>query len=223
VVDAQNRGGSGIFANGQNVNLTLNTVSLINNQGYQGGGLCFAGNTLSVQNCNIIGNQAVTEGGGIYLALPPCNATISGSFIYGNSAGTDGGGISISPSVVSVAIFNTLIRGNGAGGNGGGINNAGAPLSMSGGELDHNTATGNGGGYYNKAGNPTFTNVNITGNNAAKGGGVYIRAGVVTFNNGKISGNHATNLGNGICYVAGSSFSLNGTIITDDYKEDPNP
>jgi hypothetical protein len=83
----------------------------------------------------------------------------------------------------------------------------GGKLTMNGGEISHNTATGTGGSFH-----------------GALGGGVHVSGGMFTMNAGVISGNKAissdaeTNayaFGGGVYIRSGSMFTMNGGVISD--------
>ncbi len=71
---------------------TISDCNIINNNGWYGGGIYCNSNSLIVRRCNVIGNTAGGQGGGIYSY---CTATtlIEDCNITGNTSGFDGGGI----------------------------------------------------------------------------------------------------------------------------------
>lgn len=129
------------------------------------GGAIYAknANEIKIINCTITGNEADTNGGGIYVEGTP--TTITNCIFTGNTA-KNGGGIYIiqGDRIPVVTISGGTIGGTGTG--------------------EANKATGNGGGIYvgdwcelrlQDSEDPGAQSVLIIGNQAAKGGGVYAK------------------------------------------------
>jgi len=130
---AQDTGG-GVFLGG--LPMTMSNTQISNNQalddpssqklgqsgGQQaGGGISIFGPGVGqtiIQNSSIFGNQADTQGGGIFTTA---GVLISTSKIYSNQASQSGGGIFSRVVNETTSVIATNITSNTAGGNGGGI------------------------------------------------------------------------------------------------------
>ena len=138
------------------VGLTI-TNGLVSGNG--GGIWCTSSSTLTVTNCNILGNSA-TYGGGIYLGsstLAITNCTIAGNF------GSYGGGIN---SVLStLTVTNCVILENSATNYGGGIQHTSGTLTATNCTITGNFSDSYGGGIYN-TGTMTINNTIVAGNTA---------------------------------------------------------
>ena len=126
---------------------------------------------LSGRNLLISGNSSGTVGGGIY-ADTVNSITISGyNAIENNKAKTDGGGIYLNGGTLSVS--GGYISGNEASGGGAGIWSSGT-AAVSGLTVSKNVNAVNGGGLTNH-GSMTVTDCTITGNTVSNnGGGIYL-------------------------------------------------
>ena len=180
-----------------------------------GGGIATSsvGETFIV-NSFIVGNSAMTRGGGISLRDTASKVTVSGTMIESNNANS-GGGVYNSGGTFSMstgALFlntaatdgagietggttsltNVTIRQNTATNRAGGIHHEGGSLTVSGGLLEDNRAK-NGGGVYQQGGTATYQNLTFTDNKATEwGGGYYITGVSVTFTTVTFSLNQAT-------------------------------
>ncbi len=119
--------GAGIYANGgsgkitkcligRNLALTMDGGEAPVDETGCGGGIFGAGSTLDVSHTQIMGNQARTSGGGIYLTgTEPGNPTLLNCLVTGNYAGRDGGGISVNwqadPLIANSTITNNTATG----------------------------------------------------------------------------------------------------------------
>jgi len=159
-----------------------------------GGGIYCSGSTPVITNCNIIGNLAGDDGGGIF------RGTVNNCAISGNSADNNGGG------TYDASINNCIISKNSAKYNGGGTYdstvqnctitknqaNIGGGLynsTINNCFISENSAESSGGG----ASSGTINNSAINENTSDNGGG----AANATLNNCTISGNIAANNGGG--------------------------
>ena len=119
---------------------------------------------------------------------------MEGGSIHDNTCGGVGGGVYIN----SGATYNLAggsIYSNHTDKTGGGIHSEGN-LSITGGTIRDNSATGDGGGIWMNKGS---VNATITGNTSGNvGGGISVSSGTVTINGGSISNNTASNNGGGI-------------------------
>tara|TARA_R110000737_G_scaffold271438_1_gene278503 strand:- start:329 stop:2389 length:2061 start_codon:yes stop_codon:yes gene_type:complete len=128
---------------------------------------------------NIAGNDTAAapgNGGGLHITGSG-NSIIDSCQIAGNSAALEGGGLWNGSGVMTVT--NTTITSNSAAGamaneGGGGIFNAGGTLLVEGSVITENTVTGasaSGGGILNDLGTLTVLNTEITGNSSIRAGG----------------------------------------------------
>ncbi|WP_160168170.1 right-handed parallel beta-helix repeat-containing protein, partial [Rhodopirellula sallentina] len=211
----EDQGGGGIFNNGGTLlieNLTdIRFNQAIDNSG-NGGGVMTVGGTVTFNNINIRGNEAGGSGGGI--ANLGGTVTLNGSAVGSSSVGTDqnsasehGGAIYASGNAATV-LSGALIRGNAATQNGGGLfNGADATMTITGGDITDNTASGNavdqgGGGVFNAGGTvdvtDTFIDRNMADGSSGNGGGIMTMGGTVNLVDLSLATNEATRAGGGI-------------------------
>ncbi|MEO8436273.1 MAG: hypothetical protein ABI596_15330, partial [Pyrinomonadaceae bacterium] len=178
-------------AGGASVNVTLTGLTIRNgnapvSSGFNesGGGIQFDGfdnqtfvpaGTLTINNCNITGNTAAGQGGGILAVFGSLN--LSGSEVSGNtSRNAAGGGISYDGSsfggLRTLQITTSRISGNhannGTFGSGGGVFAGGNAAKLIGhSAITNNTAGAQGGGVFNSSGSLTMNFNSIVGNTAA--------------------------------------------------------
>jgi CSLREA domain-containing protein len=151
--------GGGIFVGttngGRTTNLTISNSTISNNQALsgakQGGGLFMfgSGGTYNYQlhAVTISGNQAGSDGGGIYSTAPLTIDNVGGpSLISNNSSGRSGGGIWLNHSNQTSTISKVTISNNSAVDGGGGIrldsSSSGNVLNLSFSRIVNNTAAG---------------------------------------------------------------------------------
>lgn len=231
---AQSHGGGILLHDGGKMTMTGGGI-VENKSGANGGGIYGSRTVIAVSDGVISDNQSVS-GGGIYSSLG--TVTLEGETqICRNEATASGGGVYDGNGTINIQ-GNVQIFENTTAGYGGGVwattinmesgsvrdnrakNGAGLAVNggvISGGEILHNAATGNGGGICNVLGTSGIANnVYIAENTASEtGGGLYIERGSVEMNGGTITKNTA-NAGGG---VTGSQlmtgFSLNGGLLYD--------
>ena len=206
-----------------------------------GGGILNANATLTLSNCIINNNTAVSStlqssGGGI-CSFSGSTLTVDGCTLSGNNANF-GGAISNSKSLV---LKNSNLSGNSAdigggietGGGlavvsnctfvnniatskGGGASNVNGTLTVSNCTFDHNTSNSSGGGIYNEGQDNNGVG-NATVNNSTLSGNAAPSGGAI-YNNGTNSGNAFVQLGNTILQTGGNGANLVnaglGTSIT---------
>ncbi|HEV8417600.1 MAG TPA: right-handed parallel beta-helix repeat-containing protein [Candidatus Udaeobacter sp.] len=185
--------------------LTINNCAVTGNNALTSGAGISNGGTLTINNSRISGNALQYQGTGAGI-LSSGTLIINNSIIHDNFSGkgqTDGGGIYSSG---TLEITNSTIDGNSVGGPGGGIFNVGAAIITS------STISGNfsGGGSPGPQFGPGF------------GGGIS-NGGTLTISNSTISGNSALTInqapgcGGGIgnsgsLHIANSTISGNSAI-----------
>ena len=169
IVENRSGAGAGIFVKDGDASITGATIGGLDTlknvaSNSKGGGIRFQssfGNTLSIFDTVITGNQA-RGGGGLYILDTDSNALISPTVSISSSQLTNN--TSIDPS--TTAIFS-----------GGGIANEGGELTIYGGEVSGNSAGDIGGGIYFRSDEEntlTIIDVDILDNSANQGGGVYV-------------------------------------------------
>ena len=187
--------GGGIYIEGGNATLTMNGGTIENNKAEKGGGVYVNSSTFIMNGtAKISGNNASGDGGGVAL---------------------DGGTFTMSDSASAIS-NNTAVYGAGIHVNGGG------KVTMTGGKISGNTATGKddsgGGGIHLFNGTFEMSGGTVTGNEAkgtaegAGGGGMYIyhrNTNTFTMTGGSFSGNTAQR-GKGafVCKKDGSTGTL---------------
>ena len=173
-----------IFNVASYITVFLNSLTLLNGFGGQGGAI-YNGGTLTLANCTLTGNGG-RFGGGIFnlgaLTLNQCT-------LSGNGAGSYFFG-------------------------GGGIYNAGTATmnqcTLSGNSATGDTASG--GGIFN-VGALTLNQCTLSGNGAWAGGGIEVSdGGTLAINGSTFSGNSA-DFGGGIYVDSGASLALTNTIV----------
>ena len=185
--------------------LTINNCAVTGNNALTSGAGISNGGTLTINNSRISGNALQYQGTGAGI-LSSGTLIINNSIIHDNFSGkgqTDGGGIYSSG---TLEITNSTIDGNSVGGPGGGIFNVGAAIITS------STISGN----FSGGGSPGPQN------GPGHGGGI-LNGGTLTISNSTISGNSALTInqapgcGGGIgnsgsLHIANSTISGNSAI-----------
>ncbi|MCC9641989.1 dockerin type I domain-containing protein [Rhodopirellula sp. JC740] len=184
------------------------------------GTLSAVGGTLTIANSTITGNTASGNGGGIANEsgrVTITDSTISQNVSGGDEPGEGGGGISNDGGTVTLTdtdvLENTAIVGLG---NGGGIlNNSGGFLVVRGGSISGNDAARAGGGVEN-AGEATFFEVEMDGNDTGINGGALHTSGPWTANfiDSVITNNTAGAEGGGVWNSSTGEMTLVGTTVT---------
>jgi parallel beta-helix repeat protein len=177
-------------------NLILDAVTITgNNASSDGAGLWADGfdMTLTIQDSTISGNIAGNNGGGIYVEDTGGPMLIDNSVISGNESTNNGGGIYFYDPDDDITIRDTTISGNTAGGSGGGL----ALYSFDNGIL-------------------TIEGSTISGNTAATGGGMYFYDADhdINITDSTISGNNATESNGGGIALYNLYANLNLNFVT---------
>ena len=197
--------GGGVYIQG---NLVMSAGNILNNSADQGGGVYVPSTgTMTFNGGSIHDNSATTKGGGIY--FNGSNFTMTGTTarsIYSNSA-TNGGGVYVSgtfdASNTKLEIYsNTATYGGGIYSTGT-LTLGGSVVGKSGGA---NTATSNGGGVYLESGTASISGGNVQYNTAVNGAGIYMADGSITMSGGAIHHNANATNGGGV-YIHDGSFT----------------
>jgi len=198
----------------------------------QGGGGIYNlnGGTLIVIDAVISNNRAngtAGSGGGI-LNDVGSQLSVTNSDITGNTAVRAGGGIEDNSGTSTLLLTNVSLNNNsvtGPPGNGGGLHiTGGGSITITGGEVNNNTASLEGGGLWNGAGTMTINGTTIDGNVAQGaaaddgGAGIFNNAGTLNITDVLLSDNRAT----GLSGSGGGLLSLTGTVTINDTTFDSN-
>lgn len=108
----------------------------------KGGAILFTGGDLSVSDCNIQGNTAVSDGGAIYFQIGG-NLFVSHSVFNGNTSGNNGGAVCFNGGSTSYCeVIGSGFAGNGATQEGGAIYHYGRNFIMDSTRIYNNTSGG---------------------------------------------------------------------------------
>jgi len=214
-------GGGAIYMepnlNGDYTYLTLNDVTLRDNNSTSVGGAIYARHaSLSVTNSHLTGNSSDSDGGAISLnegVLTMINSEVLNNQTIG--PGARGGGLTVSNATLDIQT--TTFRNNQS------LKSAGGAmiLSLCNGTIanslmDQNTAANIGGGIYLQSGNVTLSQVTFTNNTALSGGGIANDNGALVLNGATtMSGNTATNNGGGISNFIGQLAAQNVQLLNN--------
>jgi predicted outer membrane repeat protein len=200
-------------------------MTLANGQTKAAGGAIWDDGTVQLEGCTFTNNSSTASDGGALVVLSGASATASNCIFENNSAAGNGGAIAAQSGSLATSLSNCTLTGNSAVANGGAVSavEAGA-LSISGGSITENKATGavaprgfGGGVYVESTQVATISQVNIGYNTAAaNGGGLYVLDTTLTMTDGQLSDNTAADYGGGF-YVDASELTvtLNQVSVTD--------
>lgn len=231
--------GGGIYANLSDVNLK-GSASIVgfNSSGRNGGGVAAYETDLSVEDIDINGNSAYSNGGGIYIEDSVSTLTVEDAQVRNNvttnSTTNEGGGGIWAFSGVAGTIDNTLVENNFSENLGGGIGwRTSGSLSISNSTvITANVADASGGGMYVVTSvDLDIANSEISGNTTGHSGGAfYLLGGSLDMDNVQMFRNSA-DWGGAIRFafvddidIANSFISLNtavedgGAIFADDVQ-----
>ncbi|MCK4302752.1 MAG: hypothetical protein KAY24_00770 [Candidatus Eisenbacteria sp.] len=150
---------------------------------HQGGGVYFEDSAADLVNCDFVGNSAEDDGGGIYMADPPCVISLAGCVVTDNTAGDEGGGIYSTNDVGAVTITGCESSDNWALHSAGGVRLGGNP-SISHSTFGGNTSENGNGGAVRIEGNGTVNGCTFIHNYAHYGGGIHFAGGTPTLSSG---------------------------------------
>lgn len=181
-------------------NNNSSTTPTYNNPG-DGGGIYAELSSIIIGDGFVIsGNTATSDGGGISAIGDNDAITVGKATITGNTATANGGAV-YAKGVQFIMTGGTIGKkdsgcANKAVNGGAVYADAGSSVTISGGNVEYNEATGNGGGFYVNNGVVTFSSGSVSNNTAVNGGGLYLIAGAnMTFTNGLLSCNKALTTG----------------------------
>lgn len=169
-------------------------------------------------NSTISDNSSSTNGGGLKVVGSGGVVSLKGTSIEHNYSGL-GGGIHLSGGAKLVVSSNSLINGNDSGGFGGGVYVDDSNLTMKGGQIASNFASGNGGGFYatGATSEVSLSNVKVSANRlAAAGSGAGFALDAISkfsMTQGSLVGNRAVSLGGGFSASDIQDFKMTGTRI----------
>jgi CSLREA domain-containing protein len=199
-------GGGGLVAVA-NVNLTITDGSFRGNSLLAGGGAgLFAENsTLSLVRTIIAGNRAVLNGGGMQINTGGTYALRD--VVVEDNSGVNGGGLGFN-GAMTITVDGGIIRRNTASGVGGGLWKAGqSALTMTGTQILDNTAASQGGGVQLVAPGAaaTLRRLTVRGNRATTASGGGVTAGVNTLIEESVFANNTTGAIGGGIFSAGTA------------------
>ena len=215
--------GGGVYVYAGSATLSGGQI-LSNTAGLHGGGVYVdqSSATFNQTGVSTIAHNTADYGGGVFVNSG--TATLSGGQILSNTASGDGGGMYVNQSSatftqtgVSTIAHNTA---SGAFSNGGGVFVSSGRVTLSGGQILNNSASGNGGGLYISDGRATLSGGQILSNTAGlHGGGVYIHQSSATFTQTGVStiahNSASSSHGGGVYVYAGSATLSGGQILSN--------
>ncbi len=210
VLDGTGRPVAGFDVNAANV-----TISGLTIEHFTGSGILVERGASLTLDADVIADNSAMRGGGVNNLG---KLTVIDAEILGNVATSSGGGIydaggSASNPGGTVSISGGGIEGNSASGSGGAIFVASGTLTVTGTTVSNNSAGNGGGGIDDSGGLVAIRNGVIASNVAgANGGGIDAHSGTVHLTGGSIRANSAAS-GGGI-YQAGGSLVITGTIVS---------
>ncbi|TWU58392.1 CHRD domain-containing protein [Rubripirellula reticaptiva] len=227
--DAADDGGGGIFNNGGTLTVSdaIITANAADGTLGSGGGIFSTDGNVTIDSTRIggpvaaDGNLANRAGGGVEVV--DGNLTLNlGTDVSFNTAGINGGGLHSTGAAIVTS--NMVIFGsNTAASEGGGLwNSATGTLSINGGSITSNVASGNnaangGGGLFNNGGDLQISGATIDGNvadgSSGSGGGILNLGGSLTVINTAITDNTANRAGGGIEVTDGSATTLTNVSL----------
>lgn len=164
-------GSNRVFNFNTNSPVVLNSLTVSGGNAPDGGGILANPTSVTINFCNISGNNATGFGGGIYNIIGTMN--INSSTVSGNTAGGSGGGIANAGNPAVLNISNSTISGNTSNGIGGGGIFLSGQMTVYNSTITNNTANGDGTNTGIGGGISNFTfetvslgNTIVAGNNA---------------------------------------------------------
>ena len=159
--------------------------------GHGGGLYCSANSDPVILDSIIMGNRAVSGGGGGIVCYDSSPEIVGGE-VFDNEADQCGGGLGFN-AASNATVHRVSIRHNTAYHEGGGIHCSHSNPTIAGCEVTDNTTGRSGGGMHSNTGSPTVTNCTFTRNAAGgSGGGMYFNGGSGDVANCIVWGNTAS-------------------------------
>ena len=200
-------------ANGGDLTLTGLTITGGNTSGRYstGGGIRFAGSSLTLNQSIVSGNSSLGSGGGIYSRMNG-DVFLIDSDVTGNYSGDSGGGIRTVEGDLSLT--SSTVSENSSGRDGGGIYIGSGDASLNNSSVNGNSSVGDGGGIFSRASNLSLAFSTVSGNfSGDSGGGISSTYRDVSLSNSTVSGNVSDNSGGGI-YSRDGDVSLTGSTVS---------
>lgn len=175
-------------------NLTLNNLTIQNGcanvGGFGAGGAIFNRGTLSLDNVTVSNNEALRSGGAIHNdgTLTVTRSTVSNNAVTAIEAG--GGGI---VNRGTMQVVQSTISGNNGAGAGGGVDTGLGTAAFTNSTVSGNRSEGDGGGIFNRSPSTTIVNSTVLLNRgtnsvaAGPGSGIYLGSGTVTLTNSLVA------------------------------------
>ena len=207
--------GAGLYIDDALGSVSLEAAILEANQADGcGGGIALFAGELTMDDVEIIANQAGTDGGGLYLDGTGSDVVATATRIDSNSSAARGGGVA-QLAGASLALHDSDVTSNSAGTDGGGVfvDGPASILSADEGSISRNSAT-RGAGLYADKGTTTLDYQKINSNDAlSEAGGIRVTAGAtVHVHFGEMNRNTAGTMG-GAFAVPGGRLNLLATNV----------
>ena len=203
-------GSTAIFDILGNRALTLNSLTLRDGRGSEGGAINGYRATLNISSSSFINNVALQNGGAIYLY--DAAISVSNSSFSANIAAGKGGAIYAYEGDVSVS--GSSFSSNTAAGKGGALYTYEGDVTVSGSGFSSNATYRDGGAIWNYAGDLRVSGSSFLGNSAqGHGGAVYANRGALTVSNSTYSGNSASGRGSALFNYATGMTVTHATVL----------
>jgi len=209
---------------GENITLKSNGTGTYTITQQGAGRHIVTGGGLTLANIILDGGDAAATGGGV-LVNSGGSLTIGAGAVIQNCASATGGGVLVNSDGALTMETGAVIK-NSRAIAGGGVYMTAGTMTMNGGTISGNTATGSdndtggGGVYVAVSGKLTMKGGEISGNTATgkssyyAGGGGVLNNGAFTMGGGTISGNTAADSGGGVYNYRGGTFTMEDGAIS---------
>ncbi len=201
--------GGGVYVWLDTATLNVNGGEINDNSALDGGGVYVSEGSATLTETQVFSNKASQYGGGVYVEQDAATLNVSAGQINYNTASQSGGGVYVfqgNATLNETQVFsNTAYEYDGGGVY---VDSVAATLNVSGGEINHNSASHEGGGVCVHNGSATLSGAQVLGNSAFEsGGGLFVRSGSATLNETEVLSNLAYS-GGGV-YVEYNTATLN--------------
>ncbi|MBN2341269.1 MAG: hypothetical protein JXX29_09380 [Deltaproteobacteria bacterium] len=163
-----------------------------------GGGLLARGVSVTVSNCIFTENQAVVDGGGMWMSSRYGRVVDS---VFVTNHALNGAGLTLASAgqeMEGMRVINVAFQNNVADGNGGGLYVAVVSPRIGGCTFIENTAVEGGGVFAIATNQPVFSRCIFDGNMAVNGAGMFNAGSDSLVDNSLFAGNRATEAGGGV-------------------------